>query len=79
MWNVTRIVEGGSVGTEASLNKVWWSEMDVRMHETAQRLLGPRAHLLPDAPEAHDRSRWLDGYLFSLAGLTHGIEGTSVG
>jgi len=47
---------------------VWWSEMDVRLHETALRLLGPRAHLLPDANEAHRRGAWLDGYLFSLAG-----------
>jgi alkylation response protein AidB-like acyl-CoA dehydrogenase len=68
MWTVSKVLAGGTVGSEASLNKVWWSEMDVRLHETALRLLGPRAYLLADAPEAHKRAAWLDGYLFSLAG-----------
>jgi alkylation response protein AidB-like acyl-CoA dehydrogenase len=56
-WTASRVVAGGTVGAEASLNKVFWSEMDLRMHETARRLLG----------EDHDE-QWLDGYLFSLAG-----------
>ena len=68
MWTVSKVLAGGKVGPEASLNKVWWSEMDVRLHETALRLLGPRAHLLPEAPEAHAGAKWLDGFLFSLAG-----------
>jgi alkylation response protein AidB-like acyl-CoA dehydrogenase len=68
LWTVSKVLAGGKVGPEASLNKVWWSEMDVRLHETALRLLGPRAYLLPDAPDAVDRARWLDGFLFSLAG-----------
>ena len=53
---------------EASLNKIFWSEMDVQMHETALALLGARAELLSHAPEAGDVGDWLDGYLFSLAG-----------
>lgn len=65
---VTRILDGGSVGAEASLNKVFWSELDIRLHETALDLLGPSAELTPQAPEAVDAGRWLDGYLFSLAG-----------
>jgi alkylation response protein AidB-like acyl-CoA dehydrogenase len=68
LWTVSKVLGGGSVGSEASLNKVWWSEMDVRMHEAALRLLGPAGWLVPDAPDAVDRARWLDGYLFSLAG-----------
>jgi alkylation response protein AidB-like acyl-CoA dehydrogenase len=44
---------------EASLGKVFWSELDVALHETALDLLGPEAEV--------DRD-WLDGYLFSLAG-----------
>jgi alkylation response protein AidB-like acyl-CoA dehydrogenase len=68
LWTVSKVLAGGKVGPDASLNKVWWSEMDVRLHETALRLLGSRAHLLADAPDAVDRSRWLDGFLFSLAG-----------
>ncbi|MCC6849012.1 MAG: acyl-CoA dehydrogenase family protein [Deltaproteobacteria bacterium] len=63
----SRLIAGGSIGAEASLTKIFWSEMDVRMHETALALLGADAGLLPPVapPEA---AGWLDGFLFSLAG-----------
>ena len=32
---MTRLIDGGKIGAEASLNKIFWSELDVRMHETA--------------------------------------------
>jgi hypothetical protein len=64
----TRLIAGGSIGSEASLNKIFWSELDVHMHETAMSLLDARAELLPAAPGAGDVGRWLDGFLFSLAG-----------
>ena len=67
-WTVSRIIDGGAIGAEASLNKLWWSEMDVRIHETALRLLGPSAELVGQAPGAVDDGRWLDGFLFALAG-----------
>ena len=41
---------------------MFWSELDVALHETALDLLGPAAEL-----EART-DRWLDGYLFALAG-----------
>jgi len=64
----SRLIEGGSIGSEASLNKIFWSEMDMGMHETAMAILGARAELLPHAPAAGDVGDWLDGFLFSLAG-----------
>jgi hypothetical protein len=65
---VSRLLSGGKIGAEASLNKIFWSELDLRMHETALRILGPRAELLPEAPAARGVGDWLDGYLFSLSG-----------
>jgi alkylation response protein AidB-like acyl-CoA dehydrogenase len=56
---VSAIVEGRPTGPESSLNKLFWSELDVRLHETALELLGDEAEL--DAP-------WSRGFLFSLAG-----------
>lgn len=56
---VTRLVEGARMGPEASLNKIFWSEMDIHLHDTALRLLGPDADL--EGP-------WLKGWQFSLAG-----------
>ncbi len=54
-----------SAGAQSSLGKVYWSELDVAIHETALDLLGPRAELTD--LQVPDRS-WLDGYLFALAG-----------
>jgi len=65
---VSRLLAGGKIGAEASLNKIFWSELDIEMHETALRLLGPRAELLPEAPAAKGVGSWLDGYLFALSG-----------
>jgi alkylation response protein AidB-like acyl-CoA dehydrogenase len=65
---VSRLLDGGKIGAEASVNKIFWSELDLRMHETALRLLGPRAELLPEAPAAQGVGSWLDGYLFALSG-----------
>ncbi len=64
----SRIIAGGSIGAESSLNKIFWSEMDLAMHETAMALLGPRAELLPTARAAGDVGDWLDGFQFALAG-----------
>lgn len=65
---VTRMLQGHSIGSESSLNKLFWSEMDVRMHETALSLLGARAELEAGAPEAVDEGRWMKDFQFALAG-----------
>jgi alkylation response protein AidB-like acyl-CoA dehydrogenase len=66
--DVTNLVEGRPGGARSSLNKIWWSEMDVRLHETALALLGPSAELEIDAPDAIDTGAWMKGYQFSLSG-----------
>ncbi|GIM92099.1 acyl-CoA dehydrogenase family protein [Paractinoplanes toevensis] len=45
--------------TEAGLTKLFWSELDVTLHETALDVLGPHAEVDAD---------WAGGYLFALAG-----------
>ena len=67
-WTVTRLLDGATIGAEASMNKIFWSQMDIRIHETAVALLGERGLLTGAAPDAAERGRWLDAYLFSLAG-----------
>ncbi len=56
---MTRLSDGGDMGAAGSVNKVFWSELDIALHETALDLRGAEAEL---------ESRWLDGYLFSLSG-----------
>ena len=58
-----RALAGEQIGAESSANKLFWSDLDVRIHDAALRLLGPKALLTNSA-----QSSWLDGYLFSLAG-----------
>jgi len=58
-YTVTRLAAGERLGAESSLNKVWWSELDIHLHETALRIIGPDADL---------ESAWLKGYEFALAG-----------
>jgi alkylation response protein AidB-like acyl-CoA dehydrogenase len=64
----SRLMSGGTIGVEASLNKIFWSELDLAMHRTAMSILGARAEILALAPDADDVGLWLDGFLFSLAG-----------
>ncbi|MFE1440637.1 acyl-CoA dehydrogenase family protein [Streptomyces sp. NPDC058739] len=60
-WAVaSRFLDGEPVGAGASLNKVFWSEYDIALHETALDLLGEDAE---DADTA-----WAEGYVFALAG-----------
>jgi alkylation response protein AidB-like acyl-CoA dehydrogenase len=56
---VTRLAGGGDMGAAGSVNKVFWSELDVALHETALDLLGPGGEV---------ESAWTSGYLFSLSG-----------
>ena len=62
-WTVTQLVEGARSGPEASLVKLYWSELDVRLHELALDLLGPHAELVDG-----DLASWTKGYQFSLSG-----------
>jgi alkylation response protein AidB-like acyl-CoA dehydrogenase len=56
---VTSMADGKQPGAESSLNKLFWSELDVRLHETAMDLLGPDGEV---------NGPWPKGFLFSLAG-----------
>ncbi len=47
-WTATRVLDGGGVGPEASMNKLFWSETDLAIHSTALELLGDEAELLGD-------------------------------
>ena len=59
MQTVTTLIDGTDVGSEASLAKIWWSELDIELHEIALDLLDASAEL--EGP-------WSKGHQFSLAG-----------
>lgn len=58
------IQAGRRIGAEASLNKIFWSELDCTLHRTAMSLLGAEAELRP----LEGANEWLEGYMFSLSG-----------
>ncbi|MGH6781613.1 MAG: acyl-CoA dehydrogenase family protein [Sphingomonadaceae bacterium] len=60
------IQAGGHIGAEASLNKIFWSELDRAMHRVAMSLLGAAAELRTNADGS--LNEWLEGYIFSLSG-----------
>jgi alkylation response protein AidB-like acyl-CoA dehydrogenase len=62
-WTVTRLMEGGRTGPESSLVKLFWSELDVRLHTTALDLLGSDAELVDSEDAA-----WMKGWQFALSG-----------
>ncbi|MFZ0666708.1 MAG: acyl-CoA dehydrogenase family protein [Acidimicrobiales bacterium] len=64
-WTASRIKKGGSVGADASIGKIHWSETDIAIQSAALELLGETGWNLDSELRP---GRWLDGYLFSLAG-----------
>jgi alkylation response protein AidB-like acyl-CoA dehydrogenase len=56
----SRLLAGHPPGPESSLNKLFWSEYDIALHETALDLLGEDGESA-DTP-------WAEGYVFALAG-----------
>lgn len=58
--NASRVAAGRTIGAESSLNKVFWSQYDIALHETALDLLGPDAELA--------EGEWAEPWVFSLAG-----------
>ncbi len=69
-WNTyavaSKILAGGKIGAEASLNKIFWSELDRMMHRTAMQILGAHAELKRFGNG--QINQWLEGYIFSLSG-----------
>lgn len=55
----TRLAAGGELGAESSVTKVFWSELDVALHQTALELRGPDAEIA---------GSWTEGLLFALGG-----------
>ncbi len=80
---LARLDRGESIGPEASLVKVWWSDMSQRLADTAVDVLGPDALLMPEDELALDGGRWAHAVLAtranSIMGGTSEIQRTIIG
>ncbi len=59
----SRINATGVPGPEGSIQKIFWSELNQRMQQTAQELLGPYGQLQGPDGYAIDSGMWAYGYL----------------
>jgi len=65
--NFTRLLRGGTPGPEGSILKLWWSELNQRMQDTAMTLQGPYGQLLRESPWVVESGRWQYNFLRALA------------
>jgi alkylation response protein AidB-like acyl-CoA dehydrogenase len=61
----SRITATGAPGPEGSIQKLFWSELNQRLQQLAQELLGPFGQLAAGDGDAVDRGIWSYGYLRS--------------
>ena len=67
---VGRLNRGAQIGAESSINKIIWSELDLRMHEIAMRILGAQGELTGQSDSEYN---WLEGFLFAQAGPIYAV------
>jgi len=61
----SRITAAGIPGPEGSIQKIFWSELNQRVQQLAQELLGPYGQLMKGDPDAVDSGLWSYAYLRS--------------
>ena len=65
--NLTRAQHGHAPGPEASVTKLYWSEMDKRLQETAIGVEGMYGALAPESAFAIEDGRWQYGWMWAQA------------
>jgi len=65
---VAAMDRGEDLGARASLNKIFWSELDIEFHQIALELLGAEAEVVDHSPTSTAGGEWMKGFQFSLAG-----------
>jgi alkylation response protein AidB-like acyl-CoA dehydrogenase len=65
--NLTSAQHGHAPGPEASLTKLYWSEMDKRLQDTAVEVQGLYGALAPDSRLAVEDGRWQYGWMWAQA------------
>jgi len=73
--NASRLARQGTPGPEGSILKLFWSELDQRIKDTALEILGPGGLVPAGDPAAPDDGFWQHELLWSRAGTIY--AGTS--
>lgn len=64
----SKLLAGQELGSDTSMMKVFWSDLDLKIAGLALEMLGERAEFMEGSPDAYDDGSWMDAYLFALAG-----------
>ena len=65
--SISRTAKGLDPGPQGSINKLWWSEMSKRLHDTAMAVLGETAPLWRGASENPGDGAWQRSWLYYQA------------
>ncbi len=65
--SVSRHAKGAELGPVGSINKLWWSEMSKRLHETVMEVLGETAPLWRGAADNPGDGTWQRSWLYYQA------------
>ncbi len=64
---ISRTAKGEEPGPVGSINKLWWSEMSKRVHDTAMAVVGPSAPLWRGARDNPGDGAWQRSWLYYQA------------
>jgi alkylation response protein AidB-like acyl-CoA dehydrogenase len=65
--SISRTAKGADPGAVGAINKLWWSEMSKRLHDTAMSVLGPSAPLWRGAEGNPGDGAWQRSWLYYQA------------
>jgi len=65
--SISRTAKGEAPGPVGSINKLWWSQMSQRLHDTAMTVLGPAAPLWRGADHNPGDGHWQRSWLYYQA------------
>ena len=65
--SISRTAKGEAPGPVGSINKIWWSEMSKRLHDTAMTVLGPASPLWRGADQNPGDGQWQRSWLYYQA------------
>lgn len=61
--NLSTLLKGEMPGPEGSIGKIFWSELNQRMQETALEIMGPYSQLRKGSKFAKDNGKWIFDFL----------------
>jgi len=65
--SISRTAKGADPGPVGSINKLWWSEMSKRLHDTAMSVVGPAQPLWRGAHDNPGEGAWQRSWLYYQA------------